>query len=756
MNQANNNNKKVTNQEDEHSTSASESNDLDDYATTNECNLIKRSNPVRISRKLALNRIIAHSHSNVNTNLSHQNLVEASYLLDFLNKGLEENRELPLNSNSRSNSNTVSNVELNKNETTAIITDSLASHISLKRHSSVGCLDSSTIKNKLTESERNESNFDKLSQETLCFQEASSNCNLDSDTSNNITTTTTIKVPLRRCSSTSECDLSYNRLNFRNRREITSAVLHEEATNESETMYSDETTTRSQSKSSTRLSGLKKLGSLYKTFEDDDFKLKRTTTTTTISNIKTNEQEINDSNMQTSSVTNLNDLHKTGSIKSNLEAKRALFENNKSTSNLLVNSLSSSSLASCIVAPSIVTNRIMKFETQKESSNNNNKKVNNSVINNKTNQSNELTTSVSFCSSFSSSISETNELFSPLSSSPKTASDNWTSNYLDKQQKVKCLSKNWELIANKNNQLNKNDLTTKSNNIMRSVKLEQMISNNSNNNLIQLMSQSVEEKDSLNDGSGNNSDDNEGSKDDGFETQSDTNSVQSIKLNDVPLPANNSDSDENNCTHTIKDINSNNNLEDSTTLISEIENNNKNNDFTNISVQKVQDSSYEIVSGKHKPVTNRKSTLNKNKSNNLNKKSSKSNLENNQIDETTKKKSGSTLGLYLTDTASTKARKAEIKSSFRVSNNGLNNQAQSTSINNITNSCSTTKKNQQINRKSSILYQKSTEKLSLHSISSISLTNKEMTIKTKKNQNLAENSVFERLAKSPNKGLKLK
>ena len=72
-------------------------------------------------------------------------------LLDFLNKGLEENRELPLNSNSRSNSNTVSNVELNKNETTAIITDSLASHISLKRHSSVGCLDSSTIKNKLTE-----------------------------------------------------------------------------------------------------------------------------------------------------------------------------------------------------------------------------------------------------------------------------------------------------------------------------------------------------------------------------------------------------------------------------------------------------------------------------------------------------------------------------------------------------------------------------------------------------------------------------
>lgn len=751
MNQTNNN-KKVTNQEDEHSTSASESNDLDDYATVNECNLIKRSNPVRISRKLALNRIIAHSHSNVNTNLSHQNLVEASYLLDFLNKGLEENRELPFNSNSRSNSNTVSNVELNKNETTAIITDSPASLISLKRHLSVGCLDSSTIKNKLTESERSESNFDKLSQETLCFQEASSNCNLDSDTSNNITTTT-IKVPLRRCSSTSECDLSYNRLNFRNRREITSAVLHEEATNESETMYSDETTIRSQSKSSTRLSGLKKLGSLYKTFEDDDFKLK-STTTTTISNSKTNEQEINESNMQTSSVTNLNDLHKTGSIKSNLEAKRALFENNKSTSNLLVNSLSSSSLASCIVAPSIVTNRIMKFETQKESSNNNNnnKKVNNSVINNKTNQSNELTTSVSFCSSLSSSISETNELFSPLSSSPKTASDNWTSNYLDKQQKVKSLSKNWELIANKNNQLNKNDLTTKSNNITRSVKLEQTISNNSNNNFIQLMSQSAEEKDSLNDGSGNNSDDNEGSKDDGFETQSDTNSVQSIKLNDVPLPANNSDSDENNCTHTIN----NNNLEDSSTLITETENNNKNNDFTNISVQKVQDSSSELVSGKHKPVTNRKSTLNKNKSNNLNKKSSKSNYENNQIDETTKKKSGSTLGLYLTDTASTKARKAEIKSSFRASNNGLNNQAQSTSINNITNSCSTTKKNQQINRKSSILYQKSTEKLNLHSISSISLTNKEMIIKTKKNQNLAENSVFERLAKSPNKGLKLK
>ena len=101
-------------------------------------------------------------------------------------------------------------------------------------------------------------------------------------------------MTLRRSMSTTDVDLAANR--FQHRRDIISAiVLPEEMTtannaNENEPTverqssphercdtesgeYSSSATCqlqRSQSRSSSRLSGLKKLGSLYKTFKDDD------------------------------------------------------------------------------------------------------------------------------------------------------------------------------------------------------------------------------------------------------------------------------------------------------------------------------------------------------------------------------------------------------------------------------------------------------------------------------------------------------
>jgi hypothetical protein len=288
------------------SNTTTETNDLDEYALNmNECtSIVRRSNPIRFSRKLALNRIIAHNQSNLDnssTNLSHQNLMEASYLLDFLNKGLEQSRELP-----RSNMNAVSSVELNnllsiettrKDSTPIPITIQASPNSSLKRHSSVGCLQSKT-KQTVKELDKNDNCSDKHSQETICYQGMNSNSNLDSiyyNENENKVDSISSRVTLRRSSSTSECDLTCNiKVNYRNRREIASAVLHEETNNGNNEAIADvnESTglqSREQSKSSSRLSGLKKLGTLYKTFEDDDFnvtRLKRNTINNSNQNFK--------------------------------------------------------------------------------------------------------------------------------------------------------------------------------------------------------------------------------------------------------------------------------------------------------------------------------------------------------------------------------------------------------------------------------------------------------------------------------------
>lgn len=758
--------RKANNSEDDHS-AATDSNDLDEYATYNECNLIRRSNPVRMSRKLALNRIITQSNvSNSAANLSHQNLMEASYLLDFLNKGLEQNgRELP---NSRASLNTASNVELNKtliysnenndlNENPNELTKSISPTSFLKRHSSAGCLDSN-LKLKLI-SDKTDAD-DKVSQETICYQGMSSSNNLDSyfnETQINLDS----KVILRRSSSTSECDLICNKFNFRNRREIASAVLHEESTNNNSSCDLNESTlsqsTRSQSKSSNRLSGLKKLGTLYKTFEDDDFNVSKNR-----KSIYKNDQ----SDYCLNSSTNTIDIdsaqfyspQQNPNIKSNLDAKRALFE-----TKLISNSNLGSNVTPCL-SSSIVTNRIMKFETQRQTSSES------MLENNCVKKINSVKMQSLESSSLSSSICEnekSSSIYSSLSSSPVPkllTGDNWTSNYLEKQQKVKSLSKNWELIANKNNAKNSEKTFN-----TRPTKVIEKIERLNSTNLIQLISQQQQQDlgDLINSSSGNSSDDNETSKDDGFETQSnasssqacDTNSVQSIKLTDTSNQQ--IDMEVDNLTKTSHEIvsafkpinNTENKTENESEDKAESRSNNKKLNTIVTIVTKGKTISATVMKRPSKCSQERNES-------NLQLNSSMSSNHIGSMDEASKRKSGSMLGLYLSDTASTKARKAETKHSFKLTNN-LNIQMQSASIHNITNSCSISssiKRQQVINRKSSV-HQKSSEKLNLQSSSTISLPSKELTInsKVKKNHSISkDNSVFDRLAKSSSKSLKLK
>ena len=352
------------------------------------------------------------------------------------------------------------------------------------------------------------------------------------------------------------------------------------------------------------------------------------------------------------------------------------------------------------------------------------------------------------------------------------ASDNWTNNYLEKQQKVKSLSKNWELIANKNN--SKAEITAKPA-CTRPAKVIEKIERLNSNNLIQLIAQQQHELNDL--VSGNNSDDNEMSKDDGFETQSnasssqtsDTNSVQSIKLND-PMPGDDLLSCNNIAQINNEDIEnfspeneeeskkiddvitvvhiSKSEMPETETIEKSICNNNNSNNVSKINT-------IVTIVTKNKCISNPQVTVTK--------RASKNSIENqndheltssSSLDESTKRKSGSMTGLYLSDTAATKARKAETKNSLKTSNN-LNIQMQSASINNITNSCSINSNNghfkhqKSMHRKNSI-NQKSTEKLNLQSNSTISLCGK-----NKKN-NSKDTSVFDRLAKASSKSLKLK
>ena len=200
-----------------------------------------------------------------------------------------------------------------------------------------------------------------------------------------------VPVVLRRSQSTSEYETNYKPL-FRGRRDIPSAAnLSEEIDPESQVKL------RNQSKSSNRLSGLKKLGSLYKTFEEDDGgKSGKTTGGHQFEEKLSFRVEDDKSANQTREFMSnslMADVSGSSAIelarKSNLESKRALFEAKKRVAEEEATQQQESQLNNNEKYPTqmqsptfnrtsklrhtvhqnasnLVTNRIIKFESRNE------------------------------------------------------------------------------------------------------------------------------------------------------------------------------------------------------------------------------------------------------------------------------------------------------------------------------------------------------------------------------------------------------
>ena len=394
--------------------------DLDEYAGNNETHFVRRAS-IRMSRKSSLNRVIpglvnGALYSNNGSSNEKQGLHN---VFTFMNQEFDEqSRELSIKHNP----------VLNEPDTTL-----------MKRPSSVGC----------AELKRNLQDFKHLENIT----EAAPLADLD-------------KVIMRRSSSNSETDLS-NKVSYKNRREINSVmVLAEEA--------EDSNLSRSQSKSSSRLSGLKKLGSLYKTFQDEiDYNPTRR------SSIAKPEQ------MPTENADGLNEEEQAlvCSLPPPIPTSfhQSLNRNSKLRHTIMYHQASfHDKFAHDAALPSnIVSNRIMKFESQHSSP---------------TELSND-------------SVSQMEAVSGP-------------------QQKVKSLSKNWEQMTSKCG-------TTSACQLARancSFSVVEQIEKFNSNNLIQLKQQQQElscnNKARVNSGCTTCSDDNEASKDDGFETQSNASSSQ--------------------------------------------------------------------------------------------------------------------------------------------------------------------------------------------------------------------------------------
>lgn len=205
-------------------------------------------------------------------------------------------------------------------------------------------------------------------------------------------------VVLRRSQSTSEYDNNtthYFKPLFRSRREIPTLGLSEE---DSE---SQQVKLRNQSKSSNRLSGLKKLGSLYKTFEDDDINMSHHQSKASSNGSSSNQFEENlsfnvdeknglEAGKESEEVKSHNFM--SSMEPSGLESKRVLFEANKKaaqqkqisgaavlSTNSGYNEKHPTQLQSATFnrssklrhtvhqnASNLVTNRIIKFESRNE------------------------------------------------------------------------------------------------------------------------------------------------------------------------------------------------------------------------------------------------------------------------------------------------------------------------------------------------------------------------------------------------------
>ena len=236
----------------------------------------------------------------------------------------------------------------------------------------------------------------------------------------------------------------------------------------------DSNLSRSQSKSSSRLSGLKKLGSLYKTFQDEiDYNPTRRS-----SMVKPEQTPIE--NEKESLVCSLpppiptsfhQSLNRSSKLRHTIMYHQTSFHDKLAHNN--GSSTSINLIGDAALPSNIVSNRILKFESQHSS---------------QTELNNDLVLQMS-----------------------------------GPQQKVKSLSKNWEQMASKCGTIS----ACQSPRANGSFGVVEKIEKFNSNNLIQLKQQELNSnKVRVNSGCTNYSDDNEASKDDGFETQSNASSSQ--------------------------------------------------------------------------------------------------------------------------------------------------------------------------------------------------------------------------------------
>ena len=266
-------------------------NELDD-----EANLLRRSN-TRLSRRSSF------KFNNQNTSNNILPKAETTNLFNFLNSGLEQSRELPTLKNMAASINDINNPSVNltitsKDTNMKHQTDSL---VNIKRYSSTGCLNTINYSSKQLsntseqknnpirgipeEASDNSTNIIKpiTSDKNTNLEEKSVNKNsvnsgvttLDSlaSSKNDANDGIVFPITLRRSLSTTQADQAHNQ----KRRENFPATLLEEKELNNEIQKENSLSTNAlnlsmntQLKSSNRLSGLKKLGSLYKTFEEDN------------------------------------------------------------------------------------------------------------------------------------------------------------------------------------------------------------------------------------------------------------------------------------------------------------------------------------------------------------------------------------------------------------------------------------------------------------------------------------------------------
>jgi hypothetical protein len=464
-------------------------NELDDEAT-----LLRRSN-TRLSRRSSFK----FNNSNTSNNAPPKN--ETANLFNFLNSGLEQSRELPSLRNSMTSS---SNTDINKpsssstsstNSTYTRDTNAYRNNnekpqieptislANIKRYSSTGSLN--TINRQSTGSEQNsiqeipEENIESHQIPTINIVKASSFDNKPTQIDNKPVNTNFISsgttsldnfvkitnkkvnesegivfpITLRRSMSTTQAD----NLQYKNRREISSEVLSEETTEAKpsiklsshiENSLSNSTirsvSPTQQLKTTNRLSGLKKLGSLYKTFEDDDVvPLPKRQSTSTIEESTINSPIItNNENIRFFNITNSTPEVKYTNINLNQENK----------SNSFVNSPIQINQNDLIIRPS--SHETISRTTSNPTSNIN---VNNIQINRINNRiENPFKNEQIFNKKTPASSIEINE--KPSEQLVKI-DDN----------KVKSLSKNWETttttptenVNNNNRIINQNNFTSK-------------------------------------------------------------------------------------------------------------------------------------------------------------------------------------------------------------------------------------------------------------------------------------------------------